>query len=126
MTVASDLARARERDWWIASGCDIHIAEGLRQLAKELTPSHSLISRRYSVWSNVRRYLDQPFDDCITAYRGRWPHELLDGRRLSQAGRCAPRVTGVLRQGEAPEVRRAHGVLLSCPTGVPEIDWQLR
>ena len=126
MTVASQLARARERDWWIASGCDAHVAMGLRQLASELTPSHSLTSRRYPVWSHVKKHLDRPFADCIAAYQGRWPHKLLYGLRLSRAGRCAPNNTGVLRPAEAPEVRRVHGVLLSCPMDMPEIDWQLR
>ena len=51
----------------IPQGCDPELATAIARLAREISSSHSITSRRFSVWSLVRRHVDQPFADAIAA-----------------------------------------------------------
>lgn len=55
----------------LPSGCDPELATALAQLAHEISPSHSITSRRFSVWSLVRRHIDQPFGKAIASLKHR-------------------------------------------------------
>lgn len=68
----------------LPAGCDPDLARAVAQLARAVTPSHSITSRRFSVWSLVKRYIDQPFGDAIACVQGRpWAsllHEFVPSR----------------------------------------------
>jgi DNA-binding CsgD family transcriptional regulator len=53
----------------IPEGCNPELATGIAKLALEISPSHSITSRRFSVWSLVRRHIDQPFESAIAPLR---------------------------------------------------------
>lgn len=50
--------------------CDVELGHGIRTLAQQLTPSHSLTSRRYAVWPIIRSHVDPP---CVS-YMQRQQH----------------------------------------------------
>lgn len=52
-------------------GCDPELATAIAQLAHEISSSHSITSRRFSVWSLVRRYVDQPLGNAIAPLKRR-------------------------------------------------------
>lgn len=70
--------------------CDPEFAKALGLFSKALTPSHSLTSRRYSVWSAVRLFLDEIFACVIESYSGVWQTELLGRVKLSEIGKNPP------------------------------------
>lgn len=53
----------------IPEGCNPELATGIAKLALEISPSHSITSRRFSVWSLVRQHVDQPFESAIAPLR---------------------------------------------------------
>ncbi|CAD5108545.1 hypothetical protein [Zestomonas carbonaria] len=70
--------------------CDPEFAKALDLFSKSLTPSHSLTSRRYSVWSAVRSFLDEIFVCVVESYSGVWQAELLDRVKLSEMCKSPP------------------------------------
>lgn len=86
-------------------GCDTGVANGLEAFASALTASHTLTSRRYSIWSLLRRHLDQPFAEAITSYKGLWGTELLKGFTPSTAWRF-PCADTLARLAAHPKARR--------------------
>lgn len=68
-------------------GCDAELAAGLSAFSSELLPSHSLTSRRYSIWTALRRHVDQPFARTIASFSLPWHSSLLDGFSPSAAWR---------------------------------------
>lgn len=66
--------------------CPSSLSSGVVRFSEALTPSHSLTSRRYSVWALLKRHVDQPFADALR-YQGVWHRELLSGFSPSRAGR---------------------------------------
>ncbi|MEB0025898.1 helix-turn-helix domain-containing protein [Pseudomonas sp. MH9.2] len=70
--------------------CDPDFTKALDLFSAKLTPSHSLTSRRYSIWSEVRLLLDDAFLRAIENYPGAWEFELLGGTRLSVMGKQPP------------------------------------
>jgi hypothetical protein len=76
-----------------SSGCAIDVAIGLICLKGDLTPHHSLTSRRYSVSSLLRRHLDKPIERFLNSLSQRRGHELLldfkPSRMLLSPPRCA-------------------------------------
>ncbi|NYT79063.1 helix-turn-helix domain-containing protein [Alcaligenaceae bacterium] len=40
----------------------------IRKFLHELTPSHSITSKRHSVWKLIAKYLDEPIEKCLSAY----------------------------------------------------------
>lgn len=70
--------------------CDPEFAKSLCLFSEALNPSHSLTSRRYSVWSVVRLLLDEAFAHVIESYSGVWQIELLGNVRLSDMGKSPP------------------------------------
>lgn len=72
-------------------GCAPTIATALKHFAAEVTLSHSLTSRRYAIWSLLRRHLDAPLMEVIRRYPGPWAKKLLTGFRLSTIGRRRPK-----------------------------------
>lgn len=53
----------------IPEGCNTELATGIAKLALKISPSHSITSRRFSVWSLVRQHVDRPFDSAIAPLR---------------------------------------------------------
>ncbi len=70
--------------------CDPSFAESLTLFSAKLTPSHSLTSRRFSVWSAVRLFLDEAFAHVVEGYSGGWQVELLSDSTLSGMGKAPP------------------------------------
>lgn len=66
--------------------CPPNLSQGVTKFAEALTPSHSLTSRRYSIWRLLRLHVDGPFAEAL-CYRGVWHKELLTGFMPSRAGR---------------------------------------
>jgi len=73
-------------------GCDPDFSAAIKVFAGQISPSHSLTSRRYSVWSAVRDCLDKSFGDCIESYSGEWQRALLCGTKLSEVGVRPPQL----------------------------------
>ena len=77
-------------------GCDEHFANAVRNLSVHLEKSdgacerYSLISRRYSVWSLISRYLDHHFCEAIAACDDSYVRQLLYGLQLSKMGAHGP------------------------------------
>jgi Transcriptional regulator, contains sigma factor-related N-terminal domain len=83
--------------------CPERLSTGVTKFADALTASHSLTSRRYSVWKLLRLYVDEPFADALH-YRGAWQHELLTNFKPSLAGRHpGPQALSALGTHRAPE-----------------------
>ncbi len=84
--------------------CDPGFAECIALFSAKLTSSHSLTSRRYSVWAEVRSILDEAFTHAVESYSGAWQHQLLGNMKLS----C---------MGKSPPEWRADPVIIECPSG---------
>lgn len=84
--------------------CDPGFAECIAFFSAKLTSSHSLTSRRYSVWAEVRSILDEAFTHAVESYSGAWQHQLLGNMKLS----C---------MGKSPPEWRADPVIVECPSG---------
>ena len=50
-------------------GCNPELATAIAKLAREISSSHSITSRRFSVWSVVKRHVDKPFSKAIAPLR---------------------------------------------------------
>ena len=61
------------------SGCDPDTASAVAQAWAGLTSSHTITSRRYSVWSLLRRHVDAPFSQFLLTYQGVWDSRHLAG-----------------------------------------------
>ena len=117
----------------VAPGCSTAFIEGLNSFKEELTASHSLTSRRYSIWSLVHKHLDQPFLAALEGYTGAWERRLVGGCLLSEMGcrRPAWRVKYSVVQSPGEAFDEARFELLSTkqrggrPKGVLLADWQL-
>ncbi len=76
-----------------SSGCAIDVAIGLICLKEDLTPHHSLTSRRYSISSLLRRHLDKPIESFLNSLNQHRGHELLfdfkPSRMLLSSPSCA-------------------------------------
>lgn len=83
-----DAARSYKR-------CSGRLIAGYERLLGELSASSSLTSRRYSVWSAIRRNMDDALLEFLAGFRGEWSRELLTGCRLSEMGKCAPSVFAI-------------------------------
>lgn len=75
--------------------CSRQLIAGYERLLTELSASSSLTSRRYSVWSAVRRNMDNAFSESLAGFKGEWSRELLMGCRLSEMGKYAPSVCAI-------------------------------
>lgn len=75
--------------------CSGRLIAGFEQLLGELSVSSSLTSKRYPVWSAVRRNMDDAFLESLAGFRGEWSRELLAGCRLSEMGKNAPSVCAI-------------------------------
>lgn len=75
--------------------CSSRLIAGFEQLLADLSVSSSLTSRRYSVWSAVRRNMDDAFLESLASFKGDWGQELLADCRLSEMGKYAPPVYAV-------------------------------
>lgn len=75
--------------------CSSRLIAGYERLLAELSASSSLTSRRYSVWSAVRRNMDDAFFESLAGFRGEWSRGLLMGCRLSEMGKYAPSVCAI-------------------------------
>lgn len=75
--------------------CSGRLIAGFEQLLGELSASSSLTSKRYPVWSAVRRNMDDAFLESLAGFRGEWSRELLAGCRLSEMGKNAPSVCAI-------------------------------
>lgn len=73
------------------------------EFANALSTSHTLTSRRYSVWALIKLHLDQPFAIAL-AYSGPWDSELLEGFRPSTGWR-QPGASVLARLATYPSVR---------------------
>lgn len=110
-------------------GCETLLAFGIQQLAKHLTPSHSLTSRRYAVWPLVHRYVDAPFERCLRHWHGHWDERLLQGALLSRWSRGPPpwRIEGnaASAMSTGPPLTKNPRRKTRSTTEVQEIDWQI-
>lgn len=70
--------------------CDPNFAAAIALFSAALTPSHSLTSRRYSVWAKVSSLLDGAFARTVQSYSGDWHQELLGKMPLSGMGSRPP------------------------------------
>lgn len=76
--------------------CPASLSSGMAKFAEALTPSHSLTSRRYSIWPLLKLFVDEPFAEALS-YQGAWHKELLHGFTPSRAGRHpGPKVLSAL------------------------------
>lgn len=83
--------------------CDPGFAECIALFSAKLTSSHSLTSRRYSVWAEVRSILDEVFAHAVESYSGAWQNQLLGNMKLSG-------------MGKSPPEWRADPVIIECPS----------
>jgi transposase-like protein len=74
------------------ANCPGQLIAGSECLLAELSASSSLTSRRYSVWSVVRRNMDDAFLESLAGFTGEWNQELLANCRLSEMGKYAPSI----------------------------------
>lgn len=114
--------------------CDVrspaYFANAYDVVLSALTKSSSLTSKRYSIWPLIRKHLDEPFECCITDYKGEWARELLEGARLSEMAQRPPLFLPV------PYTDPSEGHLVTSivkievkeekPQGISDIEWQLR
>lgn len=80
-----DMNSVRARIHQAASACKScpsALRSGVSDFAQALTASHTLTSRRYSVWGLLKIHVDEPFA-AIISYSGSWDSELLQGFRPS-------------------------------------------
>ena len=73
----------------ILEDCDAAVATGIRRWASELTPRHSITSRRYSMTAGLRRYVDSEVERVLDDFRPAVERNIawLDGFKVSQAWR---------------------------------------
>lgn len=83
-------------------------SQGLLNFSAALLPSHTLTSRRYSIWTALKRCVDEPFATVIASCSLDWDRQLLLGFAPSSAWRIPSRPV-LERMAQHPEV--AHGVL---------------
>ncbi len=74
----------------LAKGCAPEVAKGLTALASRLTPSHTITSRRYSIWSAIRDDVDAPFRAQVANFTRPWDARLLARFKPSEAWRAPP------------------------------------
>lgn len=75
--------------------CPSALLNGYEKLLGELSASSSLTSRRYPVWSVVRRNMDDVFLELIERFSGEWGHELIVDCRLSEMGKRPPSICAI-------------------------------
>ena len=73
-----------------AKGCAPEVAKALTALASRLTPSHTITSRRYSIWSAIRDEVDAPFRAQVVSFTSHWDARLLARFKPSEAWRAPP------------------------------------
>jgi len=62
---------------------------GLHRFLEEVTPSHSIVSKRHSIWKLVEKHLDEPIQACTKRYlntttgANAWAPELADEQESS-------------------------------------------
>jgi len=83
--------------------CPTALRSGASEFARALSASHTLTSRRYSVWALLKRHLDLPFAEAI-AYQGPWDSKLLGGFRPSGGWR-QPKASVIAQLATYPAVR---------------------
>jgi len=78
--------------------CNPSVADAIHRISEEISnqyfkkrPSLSLTSRNPSIWSLIRKYLDDPLDDVIQNHDGIFLRELLEGFRLSTIKKTRPK-----------------------------------
>lgn len=106
------------------SGCDPEVAAGVSSFVKDLTPSHTLTSRRYSVWGALRQRLDRAFSRAVASFSGHWDPGLLDGFKPSQAWRL-PATHVIDELAKCPEARRQVITIRAKATDRAEVDARL-
>ncbi len=74
----------------IAAGVDRRTAAAMGRLLEQITPSHSITSRRHSIATIIRSELDGEIERVIHAYRTERADEVLLGFRLSYAWLRSP------------------------------------
>lgn len=84
-------------------GCPVALRSGASEFANALSPSHTLTSRRYSIWGLLKLHVDEAFAAACT-YSGPWDSELLKGFRPSIAWQ-QPRPSVMARLATYPAVR---------------------
>ncbi len=67
--------------------CPPQLLSGMSAFGLAMTDSHSLTSRRFSIWSLLKKHVDEPFAAALVCYSGEWSRELLVGYRPSSSGR---------------------------------------
>lgn len=67
--------------------CDQGVSAGLTAFWKHLSPSHTLTSRKHSVWTLIAQHLDEPFLMAFSRFDGSEMQILLAGFRPSQIWR---------------------------------------
>lgn len=83
--------------------CPAALRSGASKFAEALTASHTLTSRRYSVWGLLKLHVDEPFAAAYT-YSGSWDSGLVRGFRPSIGWR-QPGSSVMARLGTYPAVR---------------------
>ncbi len=68
------------------TACPSSLSAGVTKFGDALTSSHSLTSRRHSIWQLLKLHVDEPFADAIR-YEGAWHRALLTDFKPSRAGR---------------------------------------
>lgn len=51
-----------------AKKCDPRLVAGFASFFEHVTPSHTITSRRYSMWGLVREHIDRPFEEALSDY----------------------------------------------------------
>lgn len=72
--------------------CSSRLIIGYERLLSDLSSSSSLTSRRYSVWTAVRRNMDDAFSEAVSKFNDAWSPDLFRGFRLSEMGKYAPSI----------------------------------
>lgn len=79
-----------EPDLIVSSDTDQRLANGIRRCIAQITPQHSVTSRRHAISTLIKAELDAEIDRVIGGYRRSWSWPLLDGFCLSRAWLCHP------------------------------------
>lgn len=83
------------------TGSSRELALGVAAFWDSISPSHSLTSRKHSLWTPIRKHIDLPFQKAVASIAPGQFHVLVEGLRPSLMWRSpSQRVLAIARSGE--------------------------
>jgi len=104
--------------------CSDELSSGFRTFLSNLSPSHSITSIKFCIWSLIQEHLDDAFSNTMAKFEGTWNSDLLSDLRLSEVGLRLPKKTvhvTVRKKFKPVELK----VPLIKPEAMPPANWQL-